>query len=389
MLAAAVALGPLAVDLYLPALPAIGRALGARPDQVQLTLSTYMLGFSLAQLMVGPLSDRFGRKPVMLFGLLAFALASLACMLAQSIETLLLARFFQALGAAVGPVLGRAAVRDIYGPREAARSLAYIGMVMGLAPGLAPLMGSLLVVHYDWTSTFAVLIGYAGLLAIILSFLLPEPLPYERRQSIAPRTILSNYRLLVRHRHFVGHTLAASAAFAGLFAFLSGSSFVLIEFMEVSEVTYGWLFGVAIAGYIGGNLISARGSGRLGMGRLILLGSLLSTLGGGAMALFAWNGVYSVAAVILPHTLFLMGVGILMPQTMAGAVGPFPAMAGSASALFGFVQMTTAAGVGALVGYLHDGTSWPMAATIGVTGISALAISRRLLRDAGPADAAI
>lgn len=387
VLAFAVALGPMAVDMYLPALPAIGRSLGASADQVQLTLSVYMLGFALSQLAVGPLSDRYGRKPVMLGGLAIFALASVGCMLAGSIEVLLLGRFLQALGGAVGPVLGRAAVRDIHGPREAARSLAYMGMIMGLAPALAPMLGGLLLVSYGWGATFAVLVGYAAVLAAVLAFALPEPLPPGQRQSIAPRIILRNYRALLAHRGFVGHMLANAAAFSGLFAYLSGSSFVLIEFLDVSELRYGAYFGIIVTGYIGGSLISARGH-HLGMNRLLLLGCLLTTLGGTAMAVLAWSGVYTVTAIILPHTVFMTGVGILIPQTMAGAVGPFPHMAGSASALFGFVQMTVAAMAGALVGQLHDGTSRPMATAIAAAGALALVAYVTLVRSTEPVDAA-
>lgn len=380
VLAAATALGPLATDLYLPAMPAIGRAFGVGADQVQLTLSLYMLGFALAQLMVGPLSDRYGRKPVLLGGFALFALASAGCMLAPSIEALQLGRFLQALGGATGPVLARAAIRDLYEPEEAARRLAYMALAMGVAPAVAPVLGGLLLSAYGWSATFAALVVYALGLALVLGLTLPEPLPADRRQSVAPASILRNYRILLGRRDFIGYTLTNAAAFSGLFAFLSGSSFVLIDLLGVPEQRYGWYFSLIVAGYMCGSLLSGRCSRRLGMSRLILLGTLLTAVAGAAMALLAWQQVYSVWAVILPHAVFMIGVGTLMPQTMAGAIGPFPQMAGSASALFGFVQMTIAAAAGAAVGQLHDGTPLPMAALVAAAGAAALVAYLLLVR---------
>lgn len=377
-LAALTALGPLATDMYLPAMPAMAEALGTGPEQVQLTLSFYMAGFALSQLFCGPLSDRFGRRPVMIGGFALFLAASLLCAFAPDIEWLLAGRFLQALGGAAGPVLARAAVRDIHEPLEAARMLSYMASTMAMAPALAPVVGAGLLLFFGWKSIFLLLAFYAVAMLAILIWLLPEPLPVERRQSIAPRAILANYRMLLGQRTFIGYTLTNATAFAGMFAYLSGSSFVLIEFMGVSPTLYGLLFILTVAGFFCGSLISGRYS-RRGSDRLIRHATRLCALGGVSMAILALFGVYSPWAVILPYIFYMVGFGIIMPQSMAGALAPNPQCAGSASSLFGFLQMTIAALGGALVGQLHDGTSLTMTLAIGLSGVLALLAYRGLV----------
>jgi len=387
LLAALTALGPLATDMYLPAMPAMAEALNTGPDQIQLTLSFYMAGFALAQLFCGPLADRFGRKPIMVGGFSLFLAASLLCALAPSIEWLLAGRFLQALGGAAGPVLGRAAVRDIYGPIEAGRILSHLASIMALAPALAPVMGAGLLLLFGWEAIFLVLALYAAIALALLIFALPEPLPRDLRQPITPSAIIGNFRLLLGQRAFIGYTLTNAAAFSGLFAYLSGSAFVLIEFIGLHPTSYGILFALIVAGFFGGTLISGRFSHRLGRDRLILRGTLLCTLGGASMALLALASVYQAWAVVGPHIVFMMGVGILMPQTMAGALAPNPQCAGSASSLFGFLQMGIAAVVGGLVGQLHDGTSRTLALTIGLASLLALVAYWRLVRPAARLEA--
>ncbi|WFM71452.1 multidrug effflux MFS transporter [Halomonas sp. CKK8] len=372
VLAALTALGPLATDMYLPAMPAMAEALATGPDQVQLTLSLYMAGFALAQLFCGPISDRFGRRPVMIAGIILFLAASLLCAFAPSIEWLLAGRFLQAFGGAAGPVLGRAAVRDIYGPVEAGRVLSYMASTMALAPALAPVVGAGLLLFFGWQSLFLLLAVYAVIMLLILVLMMPEPLPADRRQSVAPRVILANYRMLLTQRSFIGYTLINASGFAGLFAFLSGSSFVLIEYMGMTPFEYGIGFTLIVAGFFSGTLFSGRYSHRLGRDRLLLLATLLCALAGTTMAGLAIAGLHEPWAVIGPHILFLFGFGIVMPQSMAGALAPNPQCAGSASSLFGFLQMTIAALGGTLVGQFHDGTSRTMAIAIALGGIVAL-----------------
>ncbi|MGQ4880747.1 multidrug effflux MFS transporter [Billgrantia sp. LNSP4103-1] len=387
-LAALTALGPLATDMYLPAMPAMAEALDTGPDQIQLTLSLYMAGFAVAQLFCGPISDRFGRKPVMVFGFGLFLLASLLCAFAPSIEWLLVGRFLQALGGAAGPVLGRAAVRDIYGPIEAGRMLSYMASTTALAPALAPIVGAGLLLFFGWDSIFLLLAFYAAAMLLVLAFLMPEPLARENRQSVHPTAILRNYRMLITQRAFLGYTLVNASGFAGLFAFLSGSSFVLIEFMGMSPFEYGIGFTLIVAGFFSGTLFSGRYSHRLGRDRLLLLATSICAVAGLTMAALAAASVYTPWAVIGPHILFLVGFGIVMPQSMSGALAPNPQCAGAASSLFGFLQMTIAALGGALVGQFHDGTSLTMTLSIGLGGAFSLVAYLMLVRPASRAAAA-
>jgi len=371
-LAAAVALGPLAIDMYLPALPAMGEALSADTGQVQLTLSIYMVGFALAQLICGPLADRFGRKPIMIGGFLLFAIASVVCALATNIETLILCRFLQALGGSAGPVLGRAAVRDIYSPRDAARIMAILASIMALAPAVAPTLGGFMVVSLGWSSIFLALGGYALIMAVVAAVGIPEPMRPENRQSLRIGSLWKNYRAIASDISFLGYTLTNSLTFAGLFAFLSGSSFVLIDFLGVEPQYFGLFFACIVTGYIGGNL-TAVGLGRsLTPDQILIRGLIVAVAGGSLMAALATAHIYNVWAVILPQSLLMVGVGMVLPQTMAGALANFPSMAGSASALFGFTQMVVAATVGALVGHFHNGTSLVMAGIIATCAIGAL-----------------
>lgn len=371
LLAAAVALGPLATDMYLPALPELGNAFAADTGQVQLTLSLYMTGFALAQLICGPLADRFGRKPIMLGGLLLFALASVGCALAESIEGLVACRFLQALGGSAGPVLGRAAVRDIHSPRDAGRIMAILAAIMAIAPALAPTLGGVLLAGFGWPSIFLALGGYALVISIVIAFGLPEPLAPHYRQDLRPATLARNYWTVLRNRSFQGYALTNALIFSGLFAFLSGASFVLIDFLGVSPSAFGAYFSVMVCGYIIGSFLAARMSRQYSSDQLLKLGLTISIVGGLLMAALAWSGVFTKAAVILPQMVFMMGVGMVLPQTMAGALAPFPHMAGSASALFGFIQMASAAIAGVLVGHLHNGTSQVMATMIAACAVAA------------------
>lgn len=380
LLAAAVALGPLAIDMYLPALPAMGESLSASTSQIQLTLSIYMVGFAFAQLLCGPLADRFGRKPIMIGGFVLFALASIGCALASNIETLILCRFLQALGGSAGPVLGRAAVRDIYTPREAARIMAILASIMALAPAIAPTLGGFMVVSLGWPSLFLALGGYSLLMALVIAFGIPEPMNPENRQSLRLCNLVRNYKAIVSDVSFLGYTLTNSMTFAALFAFLSGSSFVLIDFLGVKPEHFGLFFACIVAGYVGGNMIAIRLGYRLSPDNLLVRGLTVSVIGGAIMAGLALAGVYSVWAVVLPQALLMVGVGMVLPQTMAGALANFPRTAGSASALFGFIQMVVAAVIGALVGYFHDGTSMVMAGFISACTLAALASYHLLVK---------
>ncbi len=386
LIASLVALGPLSTDMYLPAFPALKEAFSADIDQVQRTLSVFMLGFALAQLVYGPLSDRFGRKPVLVAGIGLFSLSSLGILFAQSIEGLTLLRLLQAIGGSAGPVLGRAMVRDIHGPRESARLLSYIATAMALAPAAAPVLGGFMTVWFGWSSIFLFLACYGLLGLVLLHLLVPETAPRTDRPSIAIRSLLANYGRLLRHPTWRWYTLCCSFVFGGLFSFLSGAPFVIIEFLGHSEAAFGLFFTFIVVGFMAGTLIGGRTVRRVGSDRLIGIGAVIAAVNGVLMALLALGGVHHAAAVVIPHTLFMVGVGIVMPQSMAGALAPFPQIAGTSSALLGFVQMSLAAAVGVLVGHYHDGGPASMALAIAAMGLLTL-FSFRMLRRSSAATA--
>ncbi|MCP1366984.1 Bcr/CflA family efflux MFS transporter, partial [Halomonas sp. BBD48] len=227
VLAAMVAMGPLATSMYLPAFPAMAETFGVGADRIQLTLSAYMIGLAVAQLLCGPLADRFGRKPLLLIGMALFCLGSVGCMFADSIAVLFGYRFLQAFGAASGMVLAQAMIRDTFAPVDAAKKLAYMASTTAVAPALAPVAGGALLVAFGWPSIFLALALYAALTLAVVGVGLPESLPRERRQTLHPRTVAGNYLAAISHRTFLAHALAVSLMFAGHYGFMSGAPFVL------------------------------------------------------------------------------------------------------------------------------------------------------------------
>ena len=378
LLTACVALGPISTDMYLASLPTMTRAFATDVASVQLTLSVFLVGFAVAQLIYGPLSDRFGRRPVMLGGMALYFLASILCSVATSIETLIAARGLQAVGACCGPVLARAVVRDVYGPERAAKVLAYMASAMALVPAAAPILGGFLHVWIGWQANFWVMAGFGGTILLGIALLLAETNAQRNPQAIDPATLAGNYRLMLRDPRYLGYALTVGFAYSTIFAFISGSSFVLIEVLGVPDAYFGFCFAVIVLGYMSGSLLAGRLTLRLGGDRLIQLGGVLAAGAGTAMAGLVLAGLPSVAGIVGPFALVMAGVGLIMPNAMAGAIGPYPRMAGSASALMGFLQMGMAALVGIGVGHWHDGTALPMTASIAATALLSL-LSFRLL----------
>ena len=372
LLTGLVAMGPISTDMYLPALPILAREFAAPPADVQLTLSLFLAGFAVAQLIYGPLSDRFGRRWVLFGGVILYIGASIACTYAETIEALIAARILQAVGACAGPVLSRAIIRDIYGRERAAKVLAYMGTAMGLIPAAAPILGGYLTVAFGWRSNFVFLVGFAVLLALGVVFILKETNRHRYKEATDPKRLLANYARLAKSRVYAGYVLAAAGAYGGLFAFIQGSAFVLIDVLGVATEDFGPYFASIVIGYMIGTTAAGRLTPRVGLDPMILIGGIITMCSGALMAGLAWAGVATVGAVVLPQILYMVGLGIILPNALAGAIAPFPKMAGAASALLGFTQMSLAAFSGIAVGWFHEASARPMATAVLVLGTLAL-----------------
>jgi DHA1 family bicyclomycin/chloramphenicol resistance-like MFS transporter len=382
LLAGLSAIGPLTTDMYLPSLPDIARLLNASTAQAQLTISSYLVGFAVGQIVYGPISDRHGRKPVLLATIALYCAASLACALSISIHMLIAARALQALGGSGGIVLARAVVRDLYSGNRAGRELSVIGAVMALAPVLAPIAGGALQTGLGWRSVFFALVA-AGLFgAGTVWLLLPETLVQRAAEPVSLSSIAASYRVVGRNPAYLSYLGLATMSFGGLFAWISGASFVLENLYGLSPFAFGLAFAFGSLGFMTGSTLSAQLVSRFGFDGIIGLGSCTCAAGGIAMIAAVALGLNTAASLVLPMAVYLAGMGMVLPQSLAGALTPFPERAGAASSLLGFVQQCVAALFGAMVGLLLGQSAWPLAAGIALAGLATLAlwIATRALR---------
>lgn len=380
LLTALVAFGPISTDLYLASLPDMARDFQTSVENVQLTLSVFLAGFACAMLIYGPLSDRFGRRPMILGGVLVYLVGSIACMLAPTIEMLIASRFLQALGACCGPVLGRAVVRDVYPRDQAARVMSYMASVMALAPFAAPMVGGWFHALFGWRSNFVLLALFGTVLLIAVWRLLDETNAHKDEGALAPGRMAINYRTLLADRRVFGYMLTVALVFGGMFTFISGSSFVLIDVMGLPPAVFGIGFAVVVAGYIAGGFVAGKWTGRFGLDRMIGAGTLGCAGFGLLAAILAWSGITTIAALLLPLMGYFFSAALVLPNSTAGAIAPHPRMAGAASALIGFLQMIGGATAGWLHAASYDHSVRPLATLVAVMGIAALVAFMLLIR---------
>lgn len=381
LLTALVAFGPISTDMYLASLPDMGRYFSASVEMVQMTLSVFLLGFAVAMLAYGPLSDRFGRRPVIIGGIVVYMIGSLACLLASSIEMLIASRFLQALGACCGPVVARAVVRDVYPRDQAAKVMSYMASAMALAPFIAPMIGGWVHTMFGWRANFVLLCLFGLTLLIGTWRWLKETNHHRDPHALSPLGMVSNYRTLLADRRVLGYVLVVATTFAGMFSFISASSFVLIDVLALPPILFGFGFAAVVAGYMAGGFVAGKWTSRLGLDRMIGLGSLGAAMAGCVAAGLAWAGVQSLPALLLPLTMFFFCGAMVIPNGSAGAIAPHPRMAGAASAFLGFIQMIC----GSLAGWVHSATfdhsTRSLASLVCILGLAALA-GTRLLRKA-------
>ena len=379
LLAALSAFAPLSIDMYLPSLPTLASAFGTDTSQVQFTLSAFLIGFGIGQLIYGPLSDRYGRRPPLLIGVLLYAIASGWCALSQSIETMIALRFLQGMTACAGPVIARAIIRDRFDPVEGAQMLSMVFVVMTIAPLIAPLLGGWIMLGLGWQAIFWTLAGI-GALCLLASFLsLDETLPPERRQRGGLASVIRSWGRLLSHRRYLGYALSSGLIGAVLFAYLSGSPFVFIEVYGVPAEHYGWLFAINVLGVTSGAYLNRRWVSRIGIERMYALTTRVAALAGLVLLSVAWLDL-GLPVLMLPLFVCVGCIGFSSANAASAALADFPQLAGSASALLGVFGFGLGALSGALVGILHNNTALPMALVIACCGAGSWLAHRCLVK---------
>ena len=376
-MAANTALAPLAIDAYLPAIPALAESIGASVHHTELSISVFLFGFAFGQLIFGPLSDRLGRRPVLFTGICVFLLASLAITQVESLEALWAWRFIQALGGGASVVNSAAIVRDCFSGREAAKVLSTMVMILLLAPLVAPALGSLLLYLADWWLIFAFLATYAAFLLWLLSRYLPET---HGRDPNAPsfRQVLGNYRAVMQHREAMGYICAVAMSFAGMFAFITGSPFLYMEYFDLSPTAYPFVFGANIIVMAGSNRLNIRLLRFRAPQRNLLWGLGIQLAAGLALVAVFALGLESLYIVVPLMVVFVGMQGLISPNAMSSLLDHFPHMSATATAFMGTVQFTCGALAGVLVGAFEIPSAWPIiltmlgAAVLGNVGVRLL-----------------
>jgi DHA1 family bicyclomycin/chloramphenicol resistance-like MFS transporter len=363
----------LSIDMSLPALPGLTTVLHLTADRAQLTLSLFLVGFALGQLIVGPASDRFGRRPVLLVGLLAFAFAGFGCALSPGIDALIACRFLQGMAASVGPVLGRAAVRDHFSAARAAQLLSSLIVVLAVAPLVAPILGGQLLHYGSWRSIFWTLGGAGLLLFVLVLVFFGESLRARDPRALEPRRLAHHVGAFLGNRASLVHALVIFCVFGAQFSYISGSPFVIIEVFGVAPERYGLFFGATALFLILGAGLNGRLVARLAPARLLRGGLATLMIAGIVLALAAVAGG-GLAALLPPLLVFFAGLGFVTPNATAAALEPMPEMAGVASALLGVFQMVGGAAAGWAVSALYDRSARPMAFSVASLGTLAFVV---------------
>ena len=330
---------PLSIDMPLAGLPSLAAAFGEPEARAQLVVGVFLAGFALAQLVLGPVSDRFGRRPVLIGGLGIYALVGFACMYAESLSALLPLRFIQGVAACAGPVVARAVVADVYEGKAAQRAMSIVTAGMGLAPIMAPMIGGVLLTWFDWTAVFLTL-GLTGVLLLsMVLVLLGETLGHRDPNAFRLARILLNYRDMLDNRTFMSFALPSMLSGGALFSFIAAAPFVLIGQLGHAPAIFGVFFAMVMVGFISGASLSARISQRRTPAQMVRLGTGVMAVGGLAMLTAGLSGIEHAMVLVLPMAMVMMGTGLMRPNSIAGAMANFRDRAGAASALVGFMQM--------------------------------------------------
>jgi DHA1 family bicyclomycin/chloramphenicol resistance-like MFS transporter len=379
ILGALTAIGPLAIDMYLPAFAAIEHSLSAPAGSAELTLAGFFIGMASGQLVWGPLSDCFGRKPPLYAGLAMFALASLGCALTNDIAALTVWRLLQALGGSVGMVIARAIVRDRCSARESARAFSTLILVMGLAPILAPIIGGWVVTTLDWRAIFLLLFAFALACLLAIRLGLPESHSTRHEPPLNAQRIAGDYASLFASRAFLGYTLSGGLAMAGMFAYIAGSPLVLIQLGGIAPQHFGWAFGINALGFVAASQLNARSLKTIAPTRMLRHALWLPALAGLTLFGLTLSGLANLPLTLLLMFVYVSSLGFIAPNASASALATFGQRAGTASALMGALQFGLATLTGIGISQLHDGTARPLALLLAICGVSAWVLHRWLV----------
>lgn len=376
------AIGPFSIDMYLPGFPVIAESLNTTPEMVSYSLSSYFIGICAGQMIIGPLLDRFGRKPPLLGGLFLYIVAALGCAWAPTIESLIVFRFFQAAGGCAGMVAPRAVIRDVFPVKENARIFSLLILIIGVSPIIAPTAGGYISVHFGWHSIFILLAAITFVISLFVIFSLPESKKADPTFSLKPRPIIASFHKVITNPQFFTYAFTGSLASAGLYAYLAGSPFVFMELFHVSGQHYGWIFAVVAAGLITSSQVNNFMLRRYRSEQIIPVVLAIQCIVALALVTGTLTGVLGLYGTIACIFFYLCCQGFSFPNSSALSMAPFTKEAGSASALLGAIQMALGAFASALVGLFSNGTAIPMVTVMAgcsLTAIIILTLGRRAI----------
>ena len=371
ILSALMSFSSISTDMYLPALPTLVTDLHTDIGRVELTISSFLIGFSLGQLFWGPISDRIGRRLPIAAGLILFIVGSFGCAYSETIGQMLAWRVVQAVGACAGPVLARAMARDLYARERSAQMLSLLILMMAVAPLVGPLLGGQILAFWSWRAIFLILMVF-GLLALVGLWLLPETLPPSRRSTVPLRDTLSSYLSLARDPRLFIYAIAGGFYYAGCYAFIAGTPFAYIDYYHLSPEVYGVLFGANVVGLMALNYLNSRLVVRFGSERIFRFGAWIVALSGVVLAINSRYGYGGVPGLAIPIFCFMSVSGFIVANSVASALASFPRQAGSASSLVGAMHYGSGVLSAAMLGWFADGTPWPMGWIVGAAGIGCL-----------------